>query len=153
MSNQYFNHPLIQYYIHFNNFGRLMGMDFKILDNGDVEYYIEITKDHLATPVAAHGGVVAALLDACLGVCALAEVVESERVVSTVDLKYSFLAPVLLGDKLIAKSKIVKAGKKLIFVEGVLLNQNAEKIAIATGTFNAYPASKIGYASGKLASK
>lgn len=127
-----------------------MGMDFTIDHQGRVEYQMKITKDHLATPVAAHGGVVAGLLDACLGVCALASVVESEHVVSTVDLKYSFLAPVFHGDNLIAKSTIVKAGKKIIFVEGELFNQKNEKIAIATGTFNAYPAVKIGYQSGKL---
>lgn len=144
------NHPLIEYYIEYNNFGRLLNMDFNIRSAGLVEYNIEIDDCHLATPIAAHGGVVAALLDASLGVCALSAVLKMDHVVSTVELKFSFLGPVLKGDKLKAVSEIVKQGKKLLFVEGEVFNQKNELIASASGTFNSYPASKIGYSAGKL---
>ncbi|MCO4814589.1 MAG: PaaI family thioesterase [Flavobacteriales bacterium] len=139
------NHPLIQGYIESNNFGRLLGMNFNILDHGVVIYSMLITKSHLATPIAAHGGSIAALIDASMGVCALSEVILDNKVVSTIELKMSFIAPAVLGDTMMAKANIVKSGKRLLIVEGEIRNQNDKLIAIASGTFNAYPSDKAGF--------
>ena len=139
------NHPLIQSYIESNNFGRLLGMNFDILDHGVVIYSMLVTENHLATPIAAHGGSVAALIDASMGVCALSEVIMDHKVVSTIEMKMSFVAPGILGDTLMAKAKIVKSGQRLLIVEGEIRNQNDKLIAVASGTFNAYPADKAGF--------
>ena len=61
---------LIEQYIAQNNFGRTLGMDFKIIESGLVHYFITIKPEHLATPKAAHGGVISALMDGLLGVTA-----------------------------------------------------------------------------------
>lgn len=139
------HHPLIQGYIKSNNFGRLLGMNFDILDHGVVNYSMLITKNHLATPIAAHGGSVAALIDASMGVCALSEVILEDKVVSTIELKMSFIAPAVLGDTMNARAKIIKSGNRLLLVEGEIRNQNDKLIAVASGTFNAYPANKAGF--------
>jgi uncharacterized protein (TIGR00369 family) len=89
-------HPLILHYIKMNRFGHLLGMDFSIQSPGKVEYKLNIKEEHLATPISAHGGVISALLDATLGVGALSAVCEEEKVVSTIEMKVSFLRPVLL---------------------------------------------------------
>ena len=49
-------HPIIQQYIIWNRFGDLLGMDFEVIEKGHVIYKMGITKEHLATPFAAHGG-------------------------------------------------------------------------------------------------
>jgi uncharacterized protein (TIGR00369 family) len=138
-------HPLIIDYILQNNFGRLLGMNFTILSPGIVSYSLSINKSHLATPVAAHGGVVASLLDATVGVGALSAVCELEKVVSTVELSISYLAPAFLNDQLSATSELVKLGHKLIFMEAKVVNQNGALIAKATAILNAYPKEKAGY--------
>ncbi len=140
------DHPIILGYIEANNFGRELGMQFNIVNHGEVEYRMPITKKHLATPIAAHGGSISALMDATMGVCALSEVINENRVVSTLEMKLSFISPGLLGDTMIARAKIIKSGKRILFVEGVIENQVGKMIATATGTFNAYPASKAGFA-------
>ncbi|MDX2361657.1 MAG: PaaI family thioesterase [Crocinitomicaceae bacterium] len=142
---EFVNHPLVQGYIKANNFGALLGMDFTILGPGEIVYSMPITKELLATPIAAHGGSISALMDATMGVCALSQVLQDNRVVSTMEMKISFTAPSLLGDELKATAKIVKRGKKLLFVEGEIKNQKGQLIAIATGTFNSYPAEKAGF--------
>lgn len=139
------HHDIIKQYIEQNNFGRLVGMDFVIQETGIVNYFLTLNKDHLATPLAAHGGVIASLLDATLGVGALSTVCEAKKVVSTVEMKISFFHPALLGDNLQASSKVLKKGNRLIFMEGVIMNQKNELIAKASGTFNAYPKEKAGY--------
>lgn len=136
-------HPLIQAYIEYNQFGKLIGMEFNILEKGMVEYKLELKKEHLATPQAAHGGLVSALMDATVGVGALSMVCDEEKLVSTVEMKITFLAPALLGDLLIGKSEILKKGNRLIFCEGEIRNQHNILVAKASATLNAYPYSKV----------
>ena len=138
-------HTLIIDYILQNNFGRLLGMNFTILSPGIVSYSLSINKSHLATPVAVHGGVVASLLDATVGVGALSAVCEVGKVVSTVELSISYLSPSFLNDQLTATSELVKLGHKLIFMEAKVVNQNGALIAKATAILNAYPKEKAGY--------
>lgn len=138
-------HPLIQRYLEMNRFGNYLGMEFNILESGKVVYSLYINEYHLATPFSAHGGVISALLDATLGVGALSAVCEEGKVVSTVEMKVSFIRPVMLGDALTANSDILKKGKKIIFAEAVIHNQKGELIAKASGTMNSYPKEKAGY--------
>lgn len=136
-------HPIIQQYIIWNRFGDLLGMDFKVEKKGRVLYTMVINSDHLATPFAAHGGSVAALIDAALGVACLTEVCEEMKVVSTVNLTISFLNPAHKDDVLTADARVTKSGKRILFVEGKVTNQKGELVATASATMNAYPVSKI----------
>lgn len=166
---------LIDKYIANNKFGESLGMHFNILSDGEIEYHLKITEQHLATPLSAHGGVISALADAALGVCALSGVYKENKVVSTVEFKINFLAPALVNDELIAHAKILQKGKRILIVECTIFSNHlphalreyprnegeGEKnppvdlakqntgegklIAKAIGTFNAYDATKAGY--------
>ena len=138
-------HPLVQLYIDHNNFGRILEMDFNIKGPGEISYSMPVTSLHLATPFAAHGGAISALMDATMGICALSKVLEEDKVVSTIELKISFVKPAFENDVLHASADVIKAGSRLIFVEGKIFNQNDELVAVGTGTFNAYPAAKAGF--------
>jgi uncharacterized protein (TIGR00369 family) len=139
------NHPLIQAYIHQNLFGETLGMNFTILEEGRVAYHLTIKQKHLATPNAAHGGVISALLDATVGVGALSAVCHDGKVVSTVEMKVTFFAPALLNDQLTATSAVIKKGNRLLFLEADVVNQKNELVAKASATLNAYPKEKAGY--------
>ncbi|MHB8260686.1 MAG: PaaI family thioesterase [Bacteroidia bacterium] len=138
-------HPIIEKYIEYNNFGRNLGLHFTIIEPGVVQHTLTITKDHLATPKTAHGAVAAAMMDAVLGVAALSAVCESYRIVSTVEFKINYLNPALLGDELSGESIIEQKGNRIIVVSGTIkaVNRNVV-IAKGIGTFNAYPAAKVG---------
>jgi len=138
---------LIEKYIANNFFGNLLGMDFKIVSEGTVEYFLTIRQEHLATPHASHGGVIAALVDAALGVAGLSAVYKENKVVSTVEYKLNFLSPALLNDQLVAKAKVEQQGKRLLIIscDVVCINRKNKMIAKALGTFNAYDAGKAGY--------
>jgi|ERR1700744_5949201 len=138
-------HPIIQKYIEFNNYGKDLGLHFDIVEPGVVNHYLTIGQKHLATPHTAHGGVVAAMMDAVLGVAALSLVCEDMKIVSTVEFKLNFLNPCLLGDELSGESVIDHRGSRIIIVSGTIRSVNRNKvIAKAIGTFNAYPAAKAG---------
>jgi uncharacterized protein (TIGR00369 family) len=138
---------LVDKYIANNHFGKLLGMDFKILAAGLVEYYLTIKTDHLATPHAAHGGVIATLVDAALGVAGLSIVHIENKVVSTVEYKTNFMSPAFLNDTLVATGRVEQKGKRILIIscDVVASNRNNTLIAKALGTFNAYPAEKAGY--------
>lgn len=138
-------HPLVQLYIEKNNFGRFLEMNFEIIEPGKVHYSMPIHALHLATPIAAHGGAISALMDATMGVCALSRVIEENKVVSTIELKISFISPALENDVLSADANVIKKGSRLIFVEGKIYNQRKELVAMATGTFNSYAPKNAGF--------
>jgi uncharacterized protein (TIGR00369 family) len=133
-------HPLIQKYAEYNAFGRLIGMSFNITQPGIVEYSMTIRPEHLATPKAAHGGLIAGFLDAVVGVGALSAVCEEGMIVSTVEMKVSYFEPILLDDHITGRSKMMKRGKRILFMEGEVFNQNGVMVAKANATLNAYPA-------------
>lgn len=138
---------LIDKYIANNHFGNYLGMDFKIITDGYLEYNLIINKQHLATPMAAHGGVIAALVDAALGVAALSSVYKENKVVSTIEYKTNFMNPSLLNDQLKAIAKVEQKGNRIIIVscDVTAVNRNNIAIAKALGTFNAYDATRAGY--------
>ena len=112
-----------------------------------MHYFITIKHEHLATPKAAHGGVISALMDGLLGVTALSVSEKEKNIISTVEFKINFLAPAFLGDTLQGIGKVDQQGKRLIITSGEIIcpERNNALIAKAMGTFNAYPAEKAGY--------
>lgn len=138
---------LIEKYRQNNRFGDFLGMVFTLQRPGKIEYHLLIQQTHLATPLSAHGGVIAALIDGALGVAALSVVASENKVVSTVEYKLNFLAPVSLGDQLCAKAEVLSQGKRLLVVTCDVYCENKKNqiVAKAMGTFNSYPAEKAGY--------
>lgn len=138
---------LIEKYIQQNHFGKFIGMHFEIITDGEINYFLKIETQHLATPQAAHGGAISALADAALGVCGLSAVHKENKVVSTVEYKINYLSPALLNDTLVAHAKVIQKGKRLLIIECNIFasNRNNQFIAKAIGTFNAYDAAKAGY--------
>lgn len=129
----------IDLYNEVNQFGKVLGMDFKVLSPGSIEYRMVVKKEHLATPTVAHGGVIAGFMDAVLGVAALSAVAEDHRLVATIEFKITYLAPAFENDQLLGIGRVIKKGKRLIFTEGEILNHKNEIIAKASGTFTSYP--------------
>lgn len=136
---------LIEVYQQMNNFGRLLNLKLTQFGLGNVTYALTINKSHLATQQAAHGGVIAAMMDGVLGVAALTVSAKQLKLVATVEFKINYLAPALLNDELIGEGKVIKEGQRIIISEGTIFEKKSEKIvAKAIGTFNAYPYQKAG---------
>jgi len=145
MDNQ--TNLLLEKYIENNLFGKLIGMDFEIVSEGNVNYYLTISQNHLATTHAAHGGVISSLVDGALGVAGLSCVYKENKVVSTIEYKINFLSPAHINDKLVAKAKVEQKGNRILIIscEVYCVNKKNSLLAKALGTFNAYSAEKAGY--------
>lgn len=130
---------LIAIYNKVNNFGREHHLELKIIEEGLIHYKMIVEEKHLATPTAAHGGAIAAFMDAIIGVAALSAVHKEGKLVSTVEFKINYFKPAFLGDELKGIGKVDKKGKRIVFTTGEIYNQNDELVAKAIGTLNAYP--------------
>ncbi len=139
------DHPILKAYIAHNHFGAMLDMEFQVGNPGEIVYHMDVKEKHLATPRAAHGGAVSAFMDGTMGVCALSQVIMDNNVVSTIEMKISFVSPALIGKKMIGTAKTIKKGKRIVFVEGEIHNEDGDLIAIGSGTFNVYPAEKAGF--------
>lgn len=135
---------IIESYKLSNNFGNDLGMVLKAADRTGSHYQLEVQEKHLATPLAAHGGVISSLMDGTLGVAALAHAIENNHVVSTIEFKINFTRPALVNDVLDARAEVIHSGKRIIVCEGKIFNQNGKLVALGSGTFNSYPAEKAG---------
>jgi uncharacterized protein (TIGR00369 family) len=139
---------LIKVYSMTNQFGKLLGTELLRFEEDGITYKLEITNKHLATPTTAHGGVISAYMDGILGVAALHASSENGCLVSTVEFKINYLIPARKGDVLIGNGKVISKGKRIIVAQGEIINdKTGEQVAIATGTFNAYPYEKSGMTS------
>jgi uncharacterized protein (TIGR00369 family) len=137
-------HEILKKYNVANKFGSELGLELEVIRPGKVKYTLVIAEKHLSNPLAAHGGVVAAMMDGILGVAALSLAVETDRLVSTVEYKTSFFAPVELNDELEGIGEVIHQGNRLFSSEGsiICLNKENQLISKGLGTFNAYPVSK-----------
>lgn len=133
---------IIESYRKSNRFGVLLGMDFRVDEKRRVIYTLQVQEEHMATPIAAHGGLIGSLIDGAAGVAAMVRAAERDCLISTVQLNITYMKPALTGDLLTAVGEVTKAGKRLIFADCLVKNQKEEIIAKASGIFNAFPAEK-----------
>lgn len=135
---------ILKKYNEVNSFGDLLGLELTVIEPGRVEYRMEIKEKHLSNPAAAHGGCIAAMMDGILGVSALSLATENHKLVSTVEFKINYYAPIKLGDRLFGVGQVVFEGNRLISSEGAIYCENDDMnlVCKGLGTFNAYPVEK-----------
>jgi uncharacterized protein (TIGR00369 family) len=124
-----------------NTFGNVNGHEYEMIEPGHVITRMEIKKEHLNSPGVAHGGAVAGFMDAVLGVPALTAAIVDGNLVSTVEFKINYFKPILLGDKLEGRGRVIRKGKSLIVTIGEVYKGD-EMVAHGQGTFNIYPLNK-----------
>jgi len=136
---------ILELYNKTNQFGKLFGMTYEVLEPGNIVYKLKVTQPLLGTPTVIHGGALAGFMDAIIGVAALSITSEKGKAVSTVEFKINYLRPIYLDDELKGLGTVLSEGKRIIVAKGEIYNQNEELVAISTATLNAYPLEKSGY--------
>lgn len=138
-------HELLKLYEKINHFGRFLKLELEYIRPGEIKYQMPVEEMHLAQPNAAHGGAVAAMMDGVLGVAALSLAVETNQLVSTVEFKINYFKPVKPGYQLEGHGIVEFSGKRLISTTGRIVEKNSgELLCTGCGTFNQYPAEKLG---------
>ncbi|MBW1893732.1 MAG: PaaI family thioesterase [Deltaproteobacteria bacterium] len=120
-----------------------LGMDLTVHAPGNITYTLKIEKHHLTSPDACHGGVIAAFMDAVIGVTVLSWAVSKENLCATVEFKINYLTRVKPGDVLEGTGDIDFTGSKLVVASGKIVEKKTGRlVAKGIGTFSQYPLAK-----------
>lgn len=111
---------------------RLVGFDVLPGPAGEATVVIDCDQRHHNPMGRVHGGVVAALADAAMGI-AFARTLNDTQDFSTIELKINFIRPTVAG-RLEARAKVLERGLRIGFVECEVVNQRGKRVATATST-------------------
>lgn len=124
-------------------YDRHMGMTLTLHEPGKITYALTVTAAHVSFLDACHGGVIAGMMDATLGVTALSWAVPKGKLCATVEFKTHFFSPVKRGDKLEGTGEIDFAGSRLVVTTAHIMDTTSgQLVAKGMGTFNLYPLAK-----------
>jgi acyl-CoA thioesterase len=112
-------------------FYNLLGLDLQLLAPGYVEMRVVSSPQHFNGIGLIQGGLIISIVDAAMG-----NAIRTLGIVgSTIDISTSLTAATKLGDEIVARGKVVKAGKNIIFTEGQVLVGD-KVIAYSKATFH-----------------
>ena len=122
-------------------FFKLLSMEIKRLTWGESLIEVTVQEKHLQPYGMVHGGVCASLIDASVYWAVYAGI-EKTVGLTTVDLRLNYLAPVIRG-KMIAKGRIIKAGKTICLGEATIEDGAGKLISHGTSTLMVMKSLKI----------
>ena len=108
------------------------GLLFKTISEKEYEFKATIKENHLNTAGIAHGGFIAAFVDAGSGTAA--HRVANQNPCVTISLELKFISTVKLGQELVGKTKIQKKTKSMVFLTCELSASN-KIVATASGVW------------------
>ena len=108
------------------------GVMFKTVSENEYEFKAKISDNHLNAVGIAHGGFIAALIDAGAGTAAHRCANNGPCV--TISLELKFISAARLGQELIGNTKIQKKTKSMIFLTCELKSEN-KIVATASGVW------------------
>ena len=117
------------------------GLLFKTISENEYQFKTTIKENHLNTAGIAHGGFIAAVVDAGAGTAAHRAADGSLCV--TISLELKFISAVRLGQELVGFTKIQKKTKSMIFLTCELKAEN-KIVATASGIWKKVKLSRSG---------
>jgi uncharacterized protein (TIGR00369 family) len=102
-----------------NHFMQHLGFEATLIEAGYIEGELHLQQHHRQQTNFVHGGVTSTVADIVMGFAAFTLVPEGYGTVTS-DLKVAYLRPGI-GDKLIAKGRVIKAGNLLFYCEADII--------------------------------
>ncbi|MFC4769713.1 PaaI family thioesterase [Effusibacillus consociatus] len=117
-----------------NRFNHYLGIEIERIDDEGCRATLKIRPEfYNSIDGVVHGGVTGTLADVAMGHAAAPHINGVQQSV-TVESKVSYLSPAK-GDLLIAESKVVKRGSKIIVMEARITTGEGKLVAVALGTY------------------
>jgi acyl-CoA thioesterase len=113
-------------------FSSWMGIRLTSIDDGTSELRLDLKPHHLNPGGIAHGGVIASMLDACIGVALRTTIGSASHV--TVQLDIHYISPGY-GGTLIGRGTAVHAGRRAGYGEAQILTEDGRLVATGAATF------------------
>ncbi len=115
------NIKLIKNYLNSSPYYKLLGMEVVDINENYSKLRIPFKNDLLQIQGVVHGGVVASIADAAVAI-ALFSLVDLGDILSTIEIKVNYLAPVKSGE-IIAEGRIIHKGSRIALGEADVKNE------------------------------
>lgn len=116
---------------------RLVGMTVVHADAASSELRITIRDEHLQAYGSAHGGIVAGLVDAAMGLAVLGGIAAEEGC-ATIQMTTNFTAPATPGP-LTAIGRTLHPGRRIVVASAEARGADGRLVAVGQGTFQRFP--------------
>lgn len=110
--------------------GRWLNGKLIAAEEGSVEVEFVVREEMTNPAKILHGGTIASMLDDVMGMTVF--MLGRESFYTTVNLSIDYLLPAKIGDTIVAKSKIIRAGKTVINIECAIYNTDQKIVAKCT---------------------
>lgn len=121
-----------------SRFHARMGMHLERLAEGESEIALEVGPDHVNLMGVLHGGVISSLADAATGIAMLSALDDGWSHLTT-SIQLTFLSPGVLGDRVVARGRVVKRGRRFGYAEADVERSDGTLLARAAATFLVQP--------------
>lgn len=115
----------------------LTGMRVTRADAEGSAFEMEVVPEHLQAYGTAHGGILAGLLDAAMGLAVLGRL-PADRGCATVEMKVNYTAPAMPG-ALRGTGRVLHQGRRMLVASAEAHDAEGRMVACAQGTFQAFP--------------
>jgi len=116
---------------------RLVGMTVVRADRDGSEFRITIADEHLQAYGTGHGGVIAGLIDAAMGLAVLGRIPSGEGC-ATIEMKLNFTGPARPGP-LTATGHVLHAGRRIVTAAAEARGADGDLVSVGQGTFQRFP--------------
>ena len=112
-----------------------LGFDLVEEEPGRVVATMEVTERHLSPNGTVHGGVLFTLVDTAMGKATVGVIAEG-RTCASIELSARYLRPVGTGGRLVAEVTVLRAGRRVVHLEGRVRCEGDDRpVAVMTGSF------------------
>ena len=112
-----------------------LGFDLVEEEPGRVVATMEVTERHLSPNGTVHGGVLFTLVDTAMGKATVGVIAEG-RTCASIELSARYLRPVGTGGRLVAEVTVLRAGRRVVHLEGRVRCEGHDRpVAVMTGSF------------------
>lgn len=109
------------------------------VDSGTVTFQCQPDNSHYNPIGMVHGGLVCTLLDSALG-CATHTTLEAGTGYTSIEIKVNYLRPVTADSgPLICTGRVTKPGRRVVFAEGEVVDNQGKTVATASGSLLVFP--------------
>jgi acyl-CoA thioesterase len=115
---------------------QLTGLEVLGADDTGSQFRMTVGDDHLQAYGTAHGGSVAGLLDAAMGLAIIGRLDAGEGC-ATIEMKVNFTAPVIPGE-VTATGQVITLGRRVVVARADAINPDGRIAATALGTFSRF---------------
>jgi uncharacterized protein (TIGR00369 family) len=117
-----------------STFHAWVGIRTDRLAEGEADLSLEVREDHMNLMGTLHGGVISSLADAATGI-AMHTALDEGWTHATTSLQITFLAAGRLGDRVVARGRVVKRGRRFGYAEADVERSDGTLLARAAATF------------------